>query len=190
MNLPQTVKAYLSEPAYRVGTEALLAYSSDKTPPEEDPARLVDYYAARAAAELTLYDFARVAYQTWYQFWGIKLAGWQIAEQNELHNAGVDFSPKALFDNCGVTHCHMKKSIWLYTNVHIKEDYTEIAFAVQDKNGTILRECRSFEWIDDDCWDGWLVYRQGCSIADEKFNSEMMLDQVDRAFEKTNELIG
>jgi len=192
--LPATLRGYLTEPAIRTGVDALLMVKSDSLPPDLRIDELGDYYAARAAAELTRYDWAAALYGLWTRIWAETLDNrWSQVSTETLMDDGHSVTPVACWDDEGFCVYHSKGSVTLSTGISFDSGTTQISFSVDNDQGPMLRrDLTPFKWCDedDDDWPEWLVFNYPVSPLDPLFQFDELRNAASKAVHEANRLAG
>jgi len=169
--LPTTVRAYLTDPAIRVGVDALLGVKSGSLPPDLQFSELSDYYAAQAAAELTRYDWAAALHRLWSLTWEAALAPmWKPVSIEEAAAYDIAVTPTACWTDDSFSFYHRHGIHKLFTSVFFDTDETHIAFSLETEDEVLMEEdCCGFVWRSDDDWNGWLVMTAPASPVGQDF---------------------
>ena len=155
--VPATVREYLTNAAVRTGVDALLKVEIDMLPSDLLASELGDYYAARAAAELSRFDWALSLYELWKAVWtGAIGSEWKAMSPDELLNEEYAITPHACWDEETIYFGHRRGDFTMSTGVAFGQGETLLAFAVERKRGAPLQAFDQFSNHDD--WgDEWLV---------------------------------
>jgi len=189
--LPPTVRAYLTDPAIRVGVDALLGVKSGGLPPDLRFSELSDYYAAQAAAELTRYDWAATLHRLWSLTWGAALTPtWKPVSIEEAAVYDIAVTPMACWTEDSFSFYHRHGIHKLFTSVAFDTDETHIAFSLETEDETLIEEDHGdFIWRRDDDWGGWLVMTVPASPVGQDFPLAELAFSAAAAVASANERI-
>lgn len=175
--LPETVRSYLIDPAYRTGADALLEFGPEKLPPEIEFGKLGEYHAARAAAELTRYDYAETLHRAWQRVWGSQIeAGWRLSRANQMMAEGFELSSGDCWNGRCISLYHVRGKHTLYTSFAADVGVTSIAFSIETQTRVLGKAEAPFTWREDDDWQGWYVYSEPFGLADPAFRMELLIE--------------
>ena len=190
--VPATLQAYLTEPAIRTGVDALLMVKPDRLPPDLGIDELGDYYAARAAAELTRYDWAIALHGLWSQIWGEAIdSHWVPVSTETLIANELSVTPFDCWDQEGFCVYHAHADLYLSTGVSFDADRTQISFSIDnEEEQVLLRELSPFKWSDenDEDWPEWLVFDFAKSPLDPQFRFDDLQEAARKAVDEANRL--
>lgn len=177
--LPATVRAYLTDPAIRTGVDALLEIRPEDIPPDLRLDEMADYLTARAAAELTKFDWATALHNLWASTWQAALnPAWRPASLEILIAEEFAIAPQACWDGNSFSFYHVRGIHRLYTAVSFDRYQTQIAFSFETEEMALASApFGDFVWREDDDWTGWLVMTLPFSPAHPDFR----IAELDRA---------
>lgn len=157
--VPESVKLYLSDAAVRFGVDTLLSHKPSTIPTDLTISELKGYYAARAAAELTRYEWAETLFDLWQLVWGRHLSKWPAAPLDQMLDDESAIRPEDCWDSSAFDLRHRRGSLTLATGVEIGPERTLIAIALESRDGSDTFSLDAFRLVEDEdeSWDGWLV---------------------------------
>lgn len=185
--VPDTVRAYLEQPAIRTAVDSLVAIKPSSLPPDLSVDELGDYLAARGTAELTRFDWATALHALWCATWQPALQGWQPVPPEDVKEEEIAVTPDACWDEEMFGLIHRKGSKKIYTAVSISTDETNIAISATDSQGNDITDLPSFRW-DEPEWEEWLVSTQPINVASQGFDIEQFASIARAAIERIETL--
>ena len=96
--LPESVFAYLTQPAVRTGTDAVLGYGVKKLPPGLAWDELSKFYRASLAGSSIQTDWADALQDLWRSVWPTAVEGWTALSLDE-QNVG-DYQAQISIEKC------------------------------------------------------------------------------------------
>lgn len=186
--IPESVRAYLTDPSIRTGVNALVDVDAADLPPELDPDEFEEFFDARAAAELTKFEFALALYRLWAAVWEPAInTTWRRASSEELVDDEVA-TVQQCWDEKSFQMFHKRDGCTLYTAVHLSPKLTTLAFGLEDlKDSPLLNgDAEPFIW-EGDGWEGWLVLSLPTPATDESFDLISMQDAARAALKYAHE---
>lgn len=168
--IPATVKAYWTDASIKAGVDALLAIKPSTVPQDLRLEEFGDYYAARAAAEMTRFDRALSLFDIWRAIWGHAIGpDWIPASRDAMIYNELSITPEGCWNDACFCVFHSRGQANLSTGVGFTDKWIEIVFSVDDDTGPLLRALETFEWRDEDQadWPGWLTFKLKKSPWDE-----------------------
>ncbi len=188
--LPATVRAYLADPAMRSAVDALLETRSGSLPSGLRLNELADYLAARAAAELTKYDWSISMHALWAVTWGAALdAAWRPATIDEALDEEFAITPDSCWNEGSFAFRHRRGAHTFFTAVAFDHDQTQIAFSVETANDVLVTEAEGFAWLEDGDWTGWLVATIPYSPAHPGFTTADLTYRVESALAIVQDIV-
>lgn len=189
--IPATVKAYWTDASVKAGVDALLAIKSSTLPQDLRLEEFGDYYAARAAAELTRFDRASSLYDIWRSIWGHAIGrDWVPASHDAMFYNELSITPEDCWnDECFCVY-HSRGKLNLSTGVGFTDKWIEIVFSVDDDTGPLLRTLDTFEWRDEDHadWPGWLALKLKKNPWDESLSWTVLRSAAEQAVAAANKI--
>lgn len=189
--IPATVKAYLTDASIKAGVDALLAIKPSTVPQDLILEEFGDYYAARAAAEITRYDRASSLYDIWRWIWGDAIGpDWLPASRDALIEKELSITPESCWDDACFCVFHSRSQVTLSTGVGFTDKWIEIVFSVDDDTGPLLRALDTFDWRDEDHadWPGWLNLKLKKSPWDESLSWTALRNGAKQAVAAANKI--
>ncbi|WP_380784906.1 hypothetical protein [Sphingomonas sp. R86521] len=158
-DVPATVNAYLTDPAMRAAVDALLEARPGSLPAGLRLNELADYLAARAAAELTKYDWAIAMHALWDATWGAGLGpAWRPATIDEALDEEFAITPESCWNEGSFAFRHVRGLHTFFSAVAFDQSQTQLAFSVETADEALATEGGGgFVWMEDEDWTGWLV---------------------------------
>lgn len=169
--LPASVAAYLSDPSVRTGVNALLKVDRGSLPEGLELDELGQYVAARAAAELTWFEWTATLHGLWSLAWaGLEGGGWRPASLDDLQEA-ANVDPKTCWQEKQFTVYHTRDDLTLYTAIGTARRGVEIAFSIESETEYLVEGNQGeFAWCDDSRWSGWLVATTAAPLGAPAFD--------------------
>ncbi len=155
--VPPSVEAYLTDPAVRAGVDALIGIKPTALPAGLERPELADYFAARAAAELTKFEWAFMLHRLWDATWGAAIgASWVPSSFDDLLvEPFAAVTPHSCWNDGWFSAIHNRAGHQLYTFVSVAPTATVIGFSLENDEGPLLQNLDGFEWHDTGAWKGW-----------------------------------
>lgn len=180
--LPDSVKAYLTEPRIRRGVDKMIDLERALEPGLAFD-ELEDFYAARAASETVRLDWPIATIRLFRATWGGVVArhGLETTLDEDVDTIG----PDGLFNGDPLTVV-FDGNRKVFLAVRLGTDRTDFGYSVEDDEGNEL--CNSSKTAlridgDDDHFDDWYLYSQYVAITDARFDWAAFADARDEAAE-------
>ena len=189
-SIPDSVSAYLSDPAIRAGVDALLDVNEGALPPELELSEFGDYLAARAAAGLTKLEWAVMVHSLWNTIWApLVQKPWTFSSLDELVDEDIAITPSECWASESFQMYHRQGEYILRTAVLVERRKTSVAFSIETNDGGVLigEDIDKFVWKDDDYWNGWLMFSVETSPAEHDFKLAKLQDAARHAMELVRE---
>ena len=170
---PESVKIWLTKPAIRNATNALLEHASEKPPAGLEFYELRAYFSALASAQLTRSEWAIAMFDLWTAVWTIP-DDWEPV--HVAHAKSQTTSTAECWQEDGFNYKHTRGGLELFTAVSVTPEKVDLAFSLEvagEEEFLIQEGPEPFLWKDGrkDDWAGWNVYQLPGNIAS---NPEMV----------------
>lgn len=184
LHLPASVRGYLSEPAIRIGVDALLKVGPGNVPRDLQFGEMPEYLAARGAAELIRYEYAAFLHALWSATWGRAMPSvWREMTAGDALDGKCSLSPEGCWDDQAMTIYHGKGDLRLYTAVSVSRTATKIGFSLERRDGKILMKSRDGPpaFGEEPDWDDWLMFASPRSPAHTLFDPDELRGHAENA---------
>ncbi len=172
IDLSPSVFAYLTDRAIRTAIDSLLQFKISNMPPGLAVAELADYLPARAAAELTRYEYAQTLHRVWQEVWGSKIAPmWVSPDVDALVSAKQVVTVEGMWTDKWFSLYQERDNTFLYTFVEFDPEAVSMGYSLENDITPLLKEdIGPFRWHDEGNYDGWFVAKWRRSIASPDFD--------------------
>lgn len=185
--LPESISAFLTEPAIRTATLALLEGKRERVPDDITWPELPGYYRAMAAAQRIKVDYAMASYDLWQAVWGDAVAGWSpLSPAIQAHS---DWDSSVTIERCwdegGLTRCFEKlraRPIWL--SVEFDETGCSIGFADDRTQKVLLEQFPGWEIGVEP----WIIWLSSTSIGAAEFNVSPLQKAANQLMNTLNQM--
>ncbi|KRC81306.1 hypothetical protein [Sphingomonas sp. Root241] len=172
IDLTPSIVAYLTDRAIRTAVDSLLQFKISNMPPGLAVHELGEYLPARAAAELTRYEYAQALHRAWWEVWGSKVDSlWVSPDLDALQSAEQVVTVEGVWKDKWFSLYQERGSTFLYTFVEFNPEAVSIGYSLEDDVAPLLKEAIGpFVWHEDGNYEGWFVATWPMSIARPDFD--------------------